>query len=71
MKGKAAYRTGLALRAESAILSNGRRDLSAFEQHPLGIFVSCVEEPVQRSVLRRVELPQVELVGMGGSGGGA
>ena len=61
MKGKAAYRTGLALRAESAILSNGRGDLSAFEQHPSGIFVSCVKEPVQSSVLRRVELPQVEV----------
>ena len=61
MKGKAAYRTGLALCAESAILSNGRRDLGAFEQHPPGIFVSCVEELVQSSVLRRVELPQVEV----------
>ena len=61
MKGKAAYRTGLALRAESAILSNGRRDLVAFEQHPPGIFVSCVEEPVQSSVMRWVELPQVEV----------
>ena len=51
----------MALRTESAILSNGRRDLGAFEQHPPGIFVSCVEEPVQSSVLRRVELPQVEV----------
>ena len=62
MKGKAAYLTGLALRAESAILSNGRGDLGAFEQHPPGIFVSCAEEPVQSSVLHRVELPQVELL---------
>ena len=61
MKGKAAYRTGLALRAESAILSNGRRDLGAFEQHPPGIFVSCVKEPVQSSMMRQVELPQVEV----------
>ena len=61
MKGKAAYRTGLALRAESAILSNGRGDLGAFEQHPPDIFVSCVEEPVQSSVLCRVELPEVEV----------
>ena len=51
----------MALRAEFAILSNGRRDLGAFEQHPPGIFMSRVEEPVQSSVLRRVELPQVEL----------
>ena len=60
MKGKAAYRTGLALRAESAILSNRGGDLGAFEQHPLGVFMSRVEEPVQSSVLCRVELPQVE-----------
>ena len=60
VKGKAAYRAGLALRAESAILSSGRGDLSTLEQHPPGIFVSCVEEPIQSSVLRRVELPQVE-----------
>ena len=61
MKGKAAYRTGLALRAESAILSNRGRDLGTFEQHPLGVFMSRVEEPIQSSVLRRIELPQVEL----------
>ena len=60
MKGKAAYRTGLALRAESAILHN-RGDLVTFEQHPPGIFMSRVEEPIQSSVLRRVELLQVEL----------
>ena len=60
MKGKATYRTGLVLHAESAILSN-RGDLSTFEQHPPGVFMSCVEEPVQSSVLRRIELPQVEL----------
>ena len=39
----------------------GGGDLGTFEQHPPGIFVSCVEEPVQSSVLRWVELPQVEL----------
>ena len=61
MKGKAAYRTGLALRAESAILSNRRGDLNTFEQHPPGNFMSRVEEPIQSSVLRRIELPQVEL----------
>ena len=60
MKGKVAYRTSLALRAESAILSSGRGDLGALEQHPPGIFVSCVEEPVQSSVLGRVGLPQVK-----------
>ena len=60
VRGKAAYHTSLALRAESVILSSGRGDLDALEQHPPGIFVSCVEEPVQSSVLRRVKLPQVE-----------
>ena len=57
MKGKATYRTGLALHAESAILSNRGEDLGTFEQHPPGVFMSRVEEPVQSSVLRRIELP--------------
>ena len=51
----------MALRAESAILSNVGRDRGALEQHPPGIFMSRVEEPVQSSVLCRVELPQSEL----------
>ena len=51
----------MALRAESAVLGNGGRDRGALEQHPPGIFMSRVEEPVQSSMLRRVELPQVEL----------
>ena len=50
----------MALRAESAILGNGRADLGAFEQHPPGIFVSCIKDPVQSSVLRRVKLPQIK-----------
>ena len=61
MKGKAAYRTGLALRAKSGILGNGGRDLGTFEQHPPGVFMSRVKEPVQSLVLHRIELPQVEL----------
>ena len=61
MKGKTTYRTGVALRAESVILSNGGRDRDALEQHPPGIFMSRVEEPVQSSVLRQIELPQGEL----------
>ena len=61
MKGKASYRTGLALRAESAILSNRGRDLDTFEQHPPGVFMSRVEEPIQSSMMRRIELPQGEL----------
>ena len=61
MKGKAAYRTGLALRAESMILSNRRGDLGTFEQHPPGIFMSRVEDPFHSSVLRWIELPQGKL----------
>ena len=61
MKGKTTYHTGVALRAESVILSNGGRDRGTLEQHPPGIFMSRVEEPVQSSVLRRIELPQGEL----------
>ena len=62
VRGKTAYPAGLVLRTESAILGSGRGDLGALEQHPPGIFVSCVEEPVQSSVLCRVELPQVEVL---------
>ena len=51
----------MALRAESAILSNGGRYRGALEQHPPGIFMSRVKEPVQSSVLRRIELPQGKL----------
>ena len=55
------YRTGLALHAESAILGNRGGGLGAFEQHPPGVFISRVEDPIQSLVLRRIELPQVEL----------
>ena len=48
------------LHAESAILGSGCGGLGALEKHLPGIFVRCVEEPAQGSVLRRVELPQVE-----------
>ena len=61
MKGKAAYRTGLALRAESAILRNRGGDLGTFKQYPPGIFMSHIEEPIQSSVLRQIELPQGKL----------
>ena len=61
MKDKTTYRTGVALRAESAILSNGGRDRGSLEQHPLGIFMSRVEEPIQSSVLRQIKLPQGKL----------
>ena len=61
MKGKTTYRAGLALRAESAILSNGGRDRDTLEQHPPGMFMSRVKEPIQSSVLCRIELPQGKL----------
>ena len=48
------------LRTESAILGSGCGGLGALEKHLPGIFVRRVEEPGQSSVLRRVELPQVE-----------
>ena len=48
------------MRAESAILGSGCGGLGALEKHLPGIFVRRVEEPTQSSMLRRVELPQVE-----------
>ena len=50
----------MTLRAESAILGSGCGGLGALEKHLPGIFARRVEEPAQSSVLRRVELPQVE-----------
>ena len=50
----------MTLRAESAVLGSGCGGLGALEKHLPGIFVRRVEEPAQSSVLRRVELPQVE-----------
>ena len=60
VKGKIAYLTGLALRAESAIFGSGCGSLGALKQHLPGIFVPSVEEPAQGSVLIRIELPQFE-----------
>ena len=60
VKGKAAYRAGLALRAESAILGSGRVNLGALEKHLPSIFVRCVKEPGQSLVLGRVEFPQIK-----------
>ena len=59
--GKITYLVSWTLRAESTIFGSGCGSLGALEQHPLGIFMSRVEEPVQSSMLRRVELPQGEL----------
>ena len=50
----------MTLHAESAILGSGCRSLGTLEKHLPGIFVRRVEEPAQSSVLRRVELPQIE-----------
>ena len=61
VKGKIAYLASRTLRAESAIFGGGCGSLGALKQHPPGLFVGSVEEPVQSSVLRRIELPQVEL----------
>src|SRR4051812_31065357 len=60
MGGKTAYRAGLALRAESAILGKGRGNLGTLEKHLPSILVCCVEELAQSLVLGRVELPQIE-----------
>ena len=60
VKGKITYLASRTLRAESAIFGSGCGGLSALEKHLPGIFVRRVEEPAQSSVLRRVELPQVE-----------
>ena len=50
----------MTLCVESAILGSGCGGLNALEMHLPGIFVRRVEEPAQSSVLRRVELPQIE-----------
>ena len=60
VKGKIAYLANLTLRAESAIFGTGCGSLGALEQHPPGLFVRSVEEPVQGLVLHRIELRQIE-----------
>ena len=50
----------MALCAESAILSKGRRYLGALEQHLPDVLVRRVEKLSLRLVLGRVELPQIE-----------
>ena len=51
----------MTLRAESAILGNGRVNHEALEKHLPGIFVHCVEEPGQSLVLGQVEFPQIKI----------
>ena len=60
IKDNMAYLASRTLRAESAIFGSGCGSLGALEKHLPGIFVRRVEEPAQSSVLRRVELPQIE-----------
>ena len=48
------------LRAESAILSSRCGGLGTLEKHLPSIFVCRVKEPTQSSMLRGVELPQIE-----------
>ena len=48
------------MHAESAILGSGCGSLDTLEKHLPGIFVRRVKEPAQSSVLRRIELPQIE-----------
>src|SRR4051812_43330012 len=55
-----AYRIGMALHIESAILGKGRRYLDRLEQHLPDVLVRRVEELSQHLVLSRVELPQIE-----------
>ena len=52
-----AYRIGMALCAESAILGKGRRYLGGLEQHLPDVFVRRVEELSQHLVFGRVWSP--------------
>ena len=61
VKGKIAYIASRMLRAESAIFGSGCGSLGALEQHLPDIFVRSVEEPAQSLVLRRIELPHIEV----------
>ena len=48
------------LLAKSAIFRRGCGGFGALKQHPPGAFVCRIEEPAQRLVLFRIELPQIE-----------
>ena len=48
------------LRVKSAIFCRGCGGFGALKQHPPGAFVCRIEEPAQRLVLFRIELPQIE-----------
>ena len=55
---------GTTLCAESAVLAEGGRHLSALEQHPPDVLVRCVIELAQHLVLSRVKLPQIECLSL-------
>ena len=61
VKNEIAYLVSQMLRAESAIFGSGCGSLGALKHHPPGIFVHSVEEPAQSLVLRRIELPHIEV----------
>ena len=63
IKDNMAYLASRMLRAESAIFGSGCGSLGALEQHPPGLFVHSVEEPVQGLVLRRIELHKLQARG--------
>ena len=56
-----AYRAGLTLCAEPAILGEGRGNLGTLKQHLPGVFVRRGEELSQSLVLGRVKLPQIKV----------
>ena len=61
IKDNMAYLAGRTLRAESAIFGSGCGSLGALEHHLTDILVHSVEEPAQSLVLRRIELPHIEV----------
>ena len=61
VKDNITYLVSWTLRAESAIFGSGCGSLGALEQHLPDIFVRSVEEPAQSLVLRRIELPHIEV----------
>ena len=50
----------MALCAESSVFGERGRDLGALEQHPPNVLVRRAVELLQRLVIGRVELPQIE-----------
>ena len=61
VKDKISYLVSRTLQAESAIFGSGCGSLGALEQYLPNIFVRSVEEPAQSLVLRRIEIPHIEV----------